>query len=161
MMVWKQGVGALLPCQISPSFAWHVPQQRNTVFWHVEASSVEPLKVLLSGLHSINSSRDLQDAPSISSEEDVTKMKVFLKEKMAQFYEAEHSPQRKTSVICLPDSRVDVCFYILEPHQLPQEDIDAIIAIGEFTSVVPLLGKVRQRACAPRTESYCFLSNSH
>lgn len=96
----------------------------------------------------INSFRATQDAPSISSEEDVAKLQVFLTEKMAKFYEAEHNPERETSVACIPDSRVDICMYLLEPHQLPKVDVDAIVALGKSTPIVFLLGKVSQCSCS-------------
>lgn len=58
---------------------------------------------------------------------------------MSNYYEAEHDPHRETSMACLPDSMVDVCLYLIEPHQLPQVDTDAITALGRFVPIVPLL----------------------
>lgn len=80
-------------------------------------------------------------------------------EKLSGFYEAEQDPERDTSMICLPDARVDVCLYLIEPHLLPEVDIDAIVAIGKLTPIFLLQAKVSQRASAGLVEPSWVLAN--
>lgn len=87
----------------------------------------------------------MQDTAAITCKEDVEQVENVLKHRLGAYYEfeAEQSPDRKAAMGSSPDVRVDICLYLIEPHQLPEEDIEAIKAIGKFTPVVPLLAKVR------------------
>lgn len=86
----------------------------------------------------------LQVAPSISSQEDIAKCQCFVKGKLVEHYEAEHNPERETSMWSLPDARIDVCLYLLEPHLMHELDSDAIVALGKLLPIVPLIAKVSQ-----------------
>lgn len=65
-----------------------------------------------------------------------------MKSNLGAYFEAEQSPARSLAMASTPDVRVDVCLYLIEPHQLSKVDIEAIKTIGKFTRVVPLLAKV-------------------
>lgn len=62
---------------------------------------------------------------------------------MDAYYEAVQSSARKTAMASTADVRVDVCLYLIEPHQLLEVDIEAMKSVGRFTPVVPLIAKVR------------------
>lgn len=85
----------------------------------------------------------VQDTAAVTSMEDVEQIESTVKQSLGAYYQAEQSPVRKADMVSLPDVRVDVCLYLIEPHQLPKEDIEAIKAVGKFAPVVPLLAKVR------------------
>lgn len=110
------------------------------------------LEEISSSDNGVNRSRYLQDAPSVSSKEDVAGLEAFVTKKLSGFYEAEQNLERRTSITCLPDARVDVCLFLLEPHLLPEVDIDAIVAIGKKLPIVLLLAKVGPRACIIKNE---------
>lgn len=84
----------------------------------------------------------VQDTPAIACKEDVRRVANIAKFNLIASFEAEQSSVCTAATASSPDARVDVCLYLIEPHQLPEVDIEAIKRIGLFTLVVPLLAKV-------------------
>lgn len=84
-----------------------------------------------------------QDTPAIACQEDVERTASLLRQRMDAYYEAVQSSARKTAMASTADVRVDVCLYLIEPHQLLEVDIEAMKSVGRFTPVVPLIAKVR------------------
>lgn len=70
-------------------------------------------------------------------------MERYVTGKLGEHYVVEQHPERDLPMASLPDARVDVCLYLIEPNQLPEVDIDAIVEIGKLVPIMPLLAKLK------------------
>lgn len=84
-----------------------------------------------------------QDTPAITCKGDIKRVQEIVEHSLGKYFEAEQCVDREAAMSSSPDVRVDVCLYLIEPHQLTEVDIQAMKALGKFTSIVPLLAKVR------------------
>lgn len=88
-----------------------------------------------------------QDTPAIACKEDIEEIESILRNRLGAYYEEDLSLVRTSAMASFPDGRTDVCLYLIEPHQLPEVDVEAIKKIGKYCAVVPLLAKVKTLSC--------------
>lgn len=58
-----------------------------------------------------------------------------------RYYQQETSPDRGSPLHTVPDIRIDVCLYFLQPHRLRRTDIRFIKELSKLVPVVPVLAK--------------------
>ena len=59
-----------------------------------------------------------------------------------RYYEAEADAARRVPAHGLPDCRVDVCLYFVQPHRLRRADVRYMRQLAALVPVVPVLAKV-------------------